>query len=76
LAGLGKWFAESIPASPPDIMTTAKAMGGGFPMGALLAREDVAANFVRGDHASTFGGSAWLVLRLLQVSMLSKKKNL
>jgi acetylornithine/N-succinyldiaminopimelate aminotransferase len=54
----GKWFAKEHSGIIPDIMTTAKAMGGGFPMGAMLAREDVAANFVRGDHASTFGGNA------------------
>jgi len=54
----GKWFAKEHSGIEPDIMTTAKAMGGGFPMGAMLAREDVASNFVRGDHASTFGGNA------------------
>lgn len=54
----GKWFAREHSGILPDIMTVAKAMGGGFPMGGLLAREDIARNFVRGDHASTFGGSA------------------
>ncbi|MDP3103299.1 MAG: acetylornithine transaminase [Candidatus Methanoperedens sp.] len=54
----GKWFAREHSGIKPDIMTLAKAMGGGFPMGAMLAREDVAANFGRGDHASTFGGNA------------------
>jgi len=53
----GKWFAKEHSGIRPDIMTTAKAMGGGFPMGAMLAREEVASNFVRGDHASTFGGN-------------------
>jgi acetylornithine/N-succinyldiaminopimelate aminotransferase len=54
----GKWFAREHSGITPDIMTTAKAMGGGFPMGAMLAKEEVSVNFVRGDHASTFGGSA------------------
>jgi acetylornithine/N-succinyldiaminopimelate aminotransferase len=54
----GKWFAREHSGIRADIMTLAKAMGGGFPMGAMLAREDIAANFVRGDHASTFGGNA------------------
>jgi acetylornithine/N-succinyldiaminopimelate aminotransferase len=54
----GKWFAREHSGIRADIMTLAKAMGGGFPMGAMLAREDVEANFVRGDHASTFGGNA------------------
>lgn len=53
----GKWFAREHSGINPDIMTTAKAMGGGFPMGTMLAREDVAAKFGRGDHASTFGGN-------------------
>jgi len=53
----GRWFAKEHSGVEPDIMTTAKAMGGGFPMGAMLAKEDVASNFQRGDHASTFGGS-------------------
>ncbi len=54
----GKWFAREHSGIRADIMTLAKAMGGGFPMGAMLARKDVAANFGRGDHASTFGGNA------------------
>ena len=54
----GKWFAGEHSGVRADIMTLAKAMGGGFPMGAMLAREDVAKNFQRGDHASTFGGNA------------------
>lgn len=54
----GKWFAREHSGIKADIMTLAKAMGGGFPMGAMLAAEDVAASFGRGDHASTFGGNA------------------
>ncbi len=42
----------------PDMMTCAKGLGGGFPVGALLARAEVAASFVPGTHASTFGGNA------------------
>jgi len=41
----------------PDIMTLAKALGGGLPLGAMLAREDVANSFAPGSHASTFGGN-------------------
>ncbi|MDG6224811.1 MAG: aspartate aminotransferase family protein [Candidatus Thermoplasmatota archaeon] len=41
----------------PDIITIAKAMGGGFPIGAFLAREEIASSFQGGDHGSTFGGS-------------------
>lgn len=41
----------------PDIMTTAKALGCGFPIGAMLCREDVAASFGFGSHGSTYGGN-------------------
>jgi len=41
----------------PDITTLAKAIAGGFPMGAVMANKDVADTFEPGDHAATFGGS-------------------
>ncbi|HLZ72484.1 MAG TPA: acetylornithine transaminase [Dehalococcoidia bacterium] len=41
----------------PDIMTLAKGLAGGVPIGAILAKEPVAACFVPGDHGSTFGGN-------------------
>jgi acetylornithine/N-succinyldiaminopimelate aminotransferase len=41
----------------PDMITLAKALGNGFPIGALLAKEKVAAAFVPGSHGSTFGGN-------------------
>lgn len=41
----------------PDIVTMAKAIAGGVPMGVMLAKEEVANAFVAGDHASTFGGN-------------------
>jgi len=41
----------------PDIVTLAKALGGGFPIGAMLANEKAASGFAPGDHASTFGGN-------------------
>jgi len=42
----------------PDLMSSAKAIANGFPMGALLASEEVGAHLTPGSHASTFGGSA------------------
>lgn len=45
----------------PDILTTAKALGGGFPIGAMLTREAIAQVFKPGVHGTTFGGSRWLV---------------
>ncbi|MCK4928105.1 MAG: acetylornithine transaminase [Methanosarcinales archaeon] len=53
----GKWFAREHSGVEPDIMTLAKALAGGLPMGALLAKEDTAARMQKGDHAATFGGS-------------------
>ncbi|TAN44467.1 MAG: aminotransferase class III-fold pyridoxal phosphate-dependent enzyme, partial [Candidatus Methanoperedens sp.] len=50
-------------------------MGGGFPMGAMLAQEDVAANFGRGDHASTFGGNALsCAAALASIEVIKKEK--
>lgn len=53
----GKLFGYENFAVTPDIMTLAKALGGGLPIGAMLAREEVAKSFVPGSHASTFGGN-------------------
>jgi len=53
----GKLFAYEWSGVEPDIMALAKGMGGGFPMGACLAREEVAASMVPGTHGSTFAGN-------------------
>jgi len=53
----GKLFAHEHDGVTPDIMTLAKALANGLPMGAMLATERVAAAFGFGAHASTFGGS-------------------
>jgi acetylornithine/succinyldiaminopimelate/putrescine aminotransferase len=53
----GKLFAYEYSAIKPDIMTLAKALGNGFPVGAMLATDKVAKAFVPGNHASTFGGN-------------------
>jgi len=54
----GKWFAYQYFGVEPDIMTMAKALGGGVAIGAMMASEEVAAALVPGKHASTFGGNA------------------
>ncbi len=56
----GKLFAYEHWGVEPDIMTLAKALAGGIPMGAMLAKEGVAASFVPGSHASTFGGTPFV----------------
>ena len=53
----GKLFAYEHYGIEPDIMTLAKSLAGGVPIGALLMKEAVAEGFKPGDHASTFGGN-------------------
>jgi len=54
----GKWFAYQHFDVEPDIITMAKSLGGGVAIGAMMAKEEIAASLVPGKHASTFGGSA------------------
>jgi len=54
----GKWFAYQHYDVEPDIITMAKALGGGTAIGAMMATEEVAASLVPGKHATTFGGNA------------------
>ncbi len=54
----GRWFGKEHSGVGPDIMTLAKALAGGLPMGAMLASESVSEAFQRGDHGSTFAGGA------------------
>ena len=53
----GKLFAHEWAGIAPDVMSAAKGIAGGFPMGAVLATERVARNMVPGTHGSTFGGN-------------------
>jgi len=54
----GKWFAYQHFGVEPDIVTMAKALGGGVAIGAIQAKNEIAASMVPGKHASTFGGNA------------------
>jgi len=56
LGRTGRWFAFEHTGARPDVVTMAKALGNGVPIGACWARDDVAAAFAPGDHATTFGG--------------------
>ncbi len=53
----GKWFGYQHYQVQPDIITLAKALGGGIAIGAMMATSEVAASLVPGTHASTFGGN-------------------
>lgn len=57
-ARTGRWFGFEHAGVAPDVVTMAKGMGNGFPVGALWARRDVAAVFRPGDHGSTYSGTA------------------
>jgi acetylornithine/succinyldiaminopimelate/putrescine aminotransferase len=56
LGRTGAWFGHQHFGVVPDVVTMAKALGNGMPIGACWARRDVAAAFEPGDHATTFGG--------------------
>ncbi|MGZ7159229.1 MAG: acetylornithine/succinylornithine family transaminase [Methanobacterium sp.] len=53
----GEMFASDLYNVDPDITTVAKALGGGFPIGAILAGEEIADAFEPGNHGTTFGGN-------------------
>ncbi len=57
LGRTGRWFGYQHYDVTPDIITMAKALGGGAAIGAMMARPEIAASLVPGTHASTFGGN-------------------
>ena len=57
IARAGTFLAYQSYGVIPDIVTLAKGLGGGFPIGAMLATDQAATGFAPGDHASTFGGN-------------------
>lgn len=63
----GKLFAHQVYNVVPDIMTLAKALGNGLPIGAMLASDKAASGFDRGSHASTFGGTPLITAAALRV---------
>jgi acetylornithine/N-succinyldiaminopimelate aminotransferase len=63
----GALFAYQHFGIEPDIMTLAKALANGLPIGAMLARETIAAAFGPGSHASTFGGTPIVTAAALEV---------
>ena len=57
-ARTGRWFGFEHAGVVPDVVTMAKAMGNGFPVGAVWAKSEIAAVFQPGDHGSTYSGTA------------------
>ena len=57
LGRTGDWFAFAAAGLTPDIITLAKPLGGGLPLGAVLLKQDVADCLKPGDHGTTFGGN-------------------
>ena len=75
----GKWFAFQHSAIKPDVMTLAKALGNGVPIGACLAGAKAANVFAPGNHGSTFGGNplacraALATLKVMQDEQLDQR---
>ena len=67
LGRTGEWFGFQHTSVSPDVVTVAKALGNGVPIGACWARADMAGAFRVGDHASTFGGQPLAVRAALSV---------
>ena len=72
----GKWFGMEHSGVKPDIVTLAKALAGGLPMGAMLASGEAAEAFKRGDHGSTFAGSPLVSAVALASIEVIKSENL
>ena len=72
----GEMFAYELFGIKPDIMTIAKALGNGYPIGGLLARGEVVEGFDYGDHGSTFGGNPLGCAVALTVIETIKDENL
>ena len=75
----GRWFGWQHESLQPDVVTLAKALGNGVPIGACLARGEAAAAFQAGNHGSTFGGNplaaraALAVVHTLETEKLDRR---
>jgi acetylornithine/N-succinyldiaminopimelate aminotransferase len=75
LGRTGEWFGFQHCGIEPDIVTMAKALGNGVPIGACWARADVAAAFAAGDHATTFGGQPFAARAALAVLEVMERED-
>lgn len=72
----GDWFGYEYSGVRPDVITLAKGLGGGLPLGAMIALGDAASLFVPGDHGSTFGGNPVATAAALAVIETIEKREL
>jgi acetylornithine/N-succinyldiaminopimelate aminotransferase len=72
----GTFYAFEKEGVMPDVVTLAKGLGGGVPIGAMLANEDVSRGFEPGSHASTFGGNPFATAAALYVQRAIDEGNL
>ena len=72
----GKMFAYQHSGATPDILLLAKTLGGGFPIGAVIAKRSVADSLSPGTHATTYGGSPLGCAGILAVFEIIKKEKL
>ncbi len=72
----GDWFGYEYSGITPDVITLAKGLGGGLPLGAMIALGDAGQLFVAGDHGSTFGGNPITTAAALAVINVIEKEKL
>jgi len=71
----GDWFGYEYSGIKPDVITLAKGLGGGLPLGAMIALGKAASLFEPGDHGSTFGGNpVTTAAGLVAISVIEKEK--
>ncbi|MBC2695649.1 MAG: aspartate aminotransferase family protein [Desulfobacteraceae bacterium] len=76
LGRTGKLFAYENFGIEPDVMTLAKALANGLPIGAMLTKEHISEAFVPGSHASTFGGTPVITAASLEVVKILVEENI
>ncbi|MGL5722668.1 MAG: aspartate aminotransferase family protein, partial [Brevinema sp.] len=72
----GEWFAFQHEGIRPDVITCAKGIGGGFPLGAFLCTEEASKAFGAGSHGSTYGGNPLACAASLAVIEVMKSEDL
>jgi|TARA_B100001094_G_scaffold194835_1_gene188831 predicted acetylornithine/succinylornithine family transaminase len=75
LCRTGEWFAFQHYGLNPDVVCIAKALGNGFPIGAVWVKRELAASFEAGDHGSTYGGNPLATAVARKVLEIMKRDN-